>query len=103
MRSSGCCCFCYAFFFASVYIFVDEYFPKDARASAQGLFNVLILGAGPFFGSLLWGKLGDAYTSAAGVDFHRLFLAPSALGLVAAVLLFVGFHPSKQVTSEVRA
>ena len=96
--------FCYAFFFASVYIFVDEYFPKDARASAQCLFNVLILGAGPFFGSLLWGKLGDAYTTAAGVDFHRLFLVPSALGLAAAVLLFVGFHPAKhKIESEVRA
>ena len=37
---------CYAFFFATVYIFVDAYFPKDARASAQGLFNVMILGIG---------------------------------------------------------
>ena len=36
---------CYAFFFAAVYIFVDEHFPKDSRASAQGLFNLLILGA----------------------------------------------------------
>ena len=26
---------CYAFFFATVYIFVDEFFPRDARASAQ--------------------------------------------------------------------
>ena len=38
---------CYAFFFATVYIFVDEFFPKDARASAQGLFNLMILGFGP--------------------------------------------------------
>src|SRR5450432_3118916 len=37
---------CYAFFFATVYIFVDAHFPKDARASAQGLFNVMILGLG---------------------------------------------------------
>ena len=37
---------CYAFFFASVYIFVDAVFPKDVRASAQGLFNLLILGVG---------------------------------------------------------
>jgi hypothetical protein len=51
--------FCYAFFFASVYIFVDEYFPRDSRASAQGLFNLLILGMGPFIGALLWGKLAD--------------------------------------------
>ncbi len=27
---------CYAFFFATVYIFVDNYFPKDARTSARG-------------------------------------------------------------------
>src|SRR6185503_13613499 len=26
---------CYAFFFATVYIFVDAYFPKDVRSSAQ--------------------------------------------------------------------
>src|SRR5262249_43079013 len=61
--------FCYAFFFASVYIFVDEQFPKDARASAQGLFNFLILGLGPFAGSLLWGALGDALQAGGGVDF----------------------------------
>ena len=30
---------CYAFFFATVYIFVDAVFPKDVRSSAQGLFN----------------------------------------------------------------
>ena len=37
---------CYAFFFAAVYIFVDAYLPKNARASAQGLFNVMIFGFG---------------------------------------------------------
>jgi nucleoside transporter len=84
---------CYAFFFGTVYIFVDEYFPKDARASAQGLFNLLILGLGPFFGNLLWGYLGDELTTAGAVDFHRLFLWPAGLGLVAVVFLMVGFHP----------
>lgn len=87
--------FSYAFFFASVYIFVDDHFPKDARASAQGLFNFLILGLGPFVGSLLWGWLGDVYRTADGVDFSRLFLVPTALGLVAAVVLLLGFHPSR--------
>lgn len=33
---------CYGFFFATVYIFVDECFPKDVRACAQGLFNAVI-------------------------------------------------------------
>src|SRR5204863_545428 len=52
---------CYAFFFATVYIFVDEFFPKDARSSAQGLFNFLILGMGPFVGNFIWGALESTY------------------------------------------
>ena len=56
-RSSSSCNvlhgICYAFFFATVYIFVDEFFPKDARASAQGLFNVMILGFGPLVANIV--------------------------------------------------
>jgi nucleoside transporter len=96
--------FCYAFFFASVYIYVDEAFPKDARASAQGLFNFLILGLGPFVGSLLWGALGDTFRTAAGdVDFSKLFLVPAALGLLAALVLFIGFHPARTRDQAVQA
>lgn len=85
---------CYAFFFAAVYIFVDERFPKDLRASAQGLFNLLILGIGPFVGSLLWGSLGDILRTAEGaVDFPKLFLVPAWLGVGAVVLLLIAFHP----------
>jgi MFS family permease len=85
---------CYAFFFAAVYIFVDEHFPKGSRASAQGLFNLLILGLGPLAGSVLWGTLGDRFrTSAGAVDFHRLFMVPAWLGVAAIVLLLVAFHP----------
>jgi nucleoside transporter len=85
---------CYAFFFAAVYIFVDERCPRDARASAQGLFNLVILGFGPFAGSLLWGWLGDVFRTTDGaVDFSRLFLAPAALALAAALLVAVAFKP----------
>ncbi len=94
---------CYAFFFATVYIFVDEYFPKDARASAQGLFNFLILGAGPLVGNFLWPWLGDHVFSKATeagktvVQFNYLFVVPSALAVLAALLLFLLFHPPKKV------
>src|SRR5256885_6102402 len=54
---------CYAFFFATVYIFVDEYFPKDARASAQGLFNFLIIGFGPLIGGFLWPYLAGRFNT----------------------------------------
>jgi nucleoside transporter len=85
---------CYAFFFAAVYIFVDERCPRDARASAQGLFNLVILGIGPFAGSLLWGWLADMLRAPDGaVNFSRLFLVPAILGLAAALVLAVAFRP----------
>jgi MFS family permease len=92
---------CYAFFFAAVYIFVDEYFPKDSRASAQGLFNLLILGLGPFFGSLLWGWLADRLRTGTGdVDYRTLFQAPAWLAVAAMVLLLVAFRPASAPASE---
>jgi len=84
---------CYAFFFAAVYIFVDEQFPKDSRASAQGLFNVLILGLGPFVGSILWGNLADRFTTAGTIDFSRVFTVAGWLGVAATLLLLIAFHP----------
>jgi hypothetical protein len=95
---------CYAFFFAAVYIFVDEHFPKGARASAQLLFNLLILGLGPFVGSLLWGALGDRFRLADGqVDFGRLFQAPAWLGIAALVILLIGFRPPRDATAPAAA
>ncbi len=85
---------CYAFFFATVYIFVDEFFPKDARSSAQGLFNFLILGFGPLVGNFVWPQVSGYFKDAAGnEDYSRSFLVPAATSLVASVLLLLFFHP----------
>ncbi len=84
----------YAFFFATVYIFVDEFFPKDVRASAQGLFNLMILGLGPLVANVIGPKLmGETFKTATGVDFRSLFLVPLTMAIIAAVLLAVAFHP----------
>ena len=87
--------FAYAFFFATVYIFVDENFPQDVRTSAQSLFNLLILGLGPLVGNTLWGKLGDSLTdpSTKEVDFFTLFLYPLGIGLFGTAILAIFFHP----------
>ena len=89
---------CYAFFFATVYIFVDAYFPKDARASAQGLFNVMILGIGALLANsicpwLLQAKFTDSVTKL--IDFQGLFLVPMFSAIGAAVALALFFHPPK--------
>ena len=87
---------CYAFFFAAVYIFVDEHFPRDSRASAQGLFNLLILGLGPFVGSLLWGGLADRLRTPSGeVNYGLLFQAPAWLAVAALALLLIAFRPRR--------
>ena len=106
---------CYAFFFATLYIYVDAVFPHDIRTSAQGMFNLLVLGVGLvianfWFGSLQtkWtlpvppavpvaGATGDAVVqspvAATMVDYHRLFLVPAGLALLAMVLLLFFFKP----------
>ncbi len=87
---------CYAFFFATVYIFADAYFPKDARASAQGLFNVMILGVGALLANTICPYLGQKIFTHNGLtDFHGLFLVPMICGLAAAVALALFFNPPK--------
>ncbi|MBI2497560.1 MAG: MFS transporter [Opitutae bacterium] len=85
---------CYAFFFATVYIFVDAYFPKDIRSSAQGLFNLQILGVGVLLANSICPWLMQRVYTAGGVtDFHGLFLVPLAAASVAAVVLALFFRP----------
>lgn len=87
---------CYAFFFATVYIFVDAYFPKDIRSSAQGLFNLQILGVGALLANSIcpW-LMQSVYTVSKVTDFKGLFLVPLVASSLAAVALALFFHPPK--------
>jgi MFS family permease len=91
---------CYAFFFATVYIFVDEFFPKDVRSSAQGLFNFLIIGLGPFVGNTASGWLGEQFTENGVINFRGLFLVPSGVAVTAALILLLFFHPPERARAE---
>lgn len=92
---------CYAFFFATLYIFVDEFFPKDARTSAQGLFNFLILGMGPIASRLIWGRLQAVFTTDQGVVLYKqLLLVPSGAAVLAALMLLLFFHPPAKPVPE---
>lgn len=84
---------CYAFFFVTVYIFVDAVFPKDVRTSAQGLFNLLILGVGMVVASKLFPQLLANYTKDGVVDYKQLFFVPSGMALVGILLLAFFFRP----------
>src|SRR5207244_9995391 len=85
---------CYAFFYATVYIFVDEYFPKDVRSSAQGLFNAVILGLGSLLANSICPYLMQTVFTHNGVtDFKHLFLVPLVAAFLAAVALALFFPP----------
>ena len=85
---------CYAFFFATVYIFADEYFPKDVRASAQGLFNVMVLGIGALVANSVCPYLiQQVFTHNGVTDFRTMFLVPMLASLLAAIALALFFHP----------
>lgn len=86
---------CYAFFFATLYILVDEVFPKDARTSAQGLFNFLILGLGPIAARYLWPAIEKANSPVGSINYPVVLLYPSGAALIAAVILLLFFHPPK--------
>ena len=95
---------CYAFFFATVYIFVDAAFPKDVRTSAQGLFNFLILGVGNVAASFLFPALMGRMKDAAGaVDYTSLFLVPTGMALAAVLLLALFFRPPTRAPETVTA
>jgi MFS family permease len=95
---------CYAFFFATVYIFVDAYFPKDVRASAQGLFNVMILGIGALTANSICPHLiQQTFTQNGVTDFRSLFLLPLGLALAAAIALALFFHPPPVKSAEAPA
>jgi len=93
---------CYAFFFATVYIFVDEYFPKDVRSSAQGLFNMMILGIGALVANSVcpW-LLQNVYTKNGLTDFKGLFLLPMFTAIGAAVALALFFRPPVKAQPQV--
>ncbi len=94
---------CYAFFFATVYIFVDAAFPKDVRSSAQGLFNLLILGIGVVSANYLFAPMMAQWTDPVTniIDYRTLFMVPAGMALVAVLLLAVFFRPAERAPASV--
>src|SRR5205807_10060280 len=95
---------CYAFFFSTAYILEEQFFPMDARASAQVPFNVVILGIGSLVANPVCRYLMEnGFTHHKVTDFHSLFLVPCTTALGAAVLLVLLFHPPKKAEKAVPA
>ena len=83
--------FCYAFFFAAAYIYVDKLADEDVRHSAQTVFGIIILGGGPVIGGWLSGFLQSVNTVNSVFNFSSFWYTLSLIGLVTAVLFFMFF------------
>jgi nucleoside transporter len=94
--------FCYVFFFTAAFIYVDLIAPKDIRASAQSLIAVIILGLGNFVGSNFSGWIQSLFTNVGVTNWRNVFLVPTALTLLCAVL-FVALFKEKKSAAETPA
>ncbi len=89
---------CYDFFFVTGQIYVDQRAPADLRAAAQGLIAFVTLGVGMFIGSLISGRVVDAFLITAAPPTHawdRIWLIPAA-GALVVLMLFALFFRSRE-------
>ena len=79
------------------------------RSSAQGLFNLLILGIGNVAASFLFPALMAQFTvggiepGTTAVDYRTLFMVPAGMAIVAILLLAVFFKPTERAPTAVVA
>ena len=82
---------CFGCFIAVAFMVVDEWTTSDIRATAQNLFNLVIVGVGIIVGSLFATSVVAKYATLAegGMDYAKLFSVPMwiAIGCLAALLV----------------
>jgi len=68
------------------------------RSSAQGLFNLLILGVGVVSANYLFAPLMAQWTDPVTtiIDYRTLFMVPTGMALVAVLLLAFFFRPGER-------
>ena len=84
--------FCYAFFFAAAFIYVDKLADEDVRHSAQTVFGIIILGGGPVIGGWLSGYLQSIYTVESVFNYSNFWYTVSAIGLATMVFFYMLFR-----------
>jgi MFS family permease len=88
--------FCFGFFLAVGYMYVDRISPRDVRGSMQNIYGVFFVSIGFFVGGLAGGEVGQWFTTRTGGvdvrDWTGIWLSSAALCAVC-VFLLVAFFP----------
>jgi len=93
--------FCFAFFFAAGFIYVDKLADDDVRHSAQTVFGIIIFGGGPVVGGWLSGYLQNVYTLDGVFNYSSFWYTLAGIGLVVTLLFYSSFNStlSKETAS----
>ena len=82
---------CFGCFIFVAFMVVDEETSADVRASAQNLFNLVIVGIGIIVGSKIAGWVADAATTDGVVDYQKLFSIPMWASIACLVALIIAY------------
>ena len=96
---------CFGCFIFVAFMVVDEYTTADIRATAQNLFNLVIIGIGIIVGSLFATSVVARYATAGGaqqMDYERLFSVPMYMAIACFVLMLL-FYPAKKAAAPAAA
>ncbi len=94
---------CYDFFFVTGQIYVDKKAPESIRSNAQGFITLVTYGVGMFVGTLLAGKVAQAYETKiasgeiVGHEWFTIWLIPAALAFVVCILFVLFFNDEKEI------
>ncbi len=92
---------CFGCFIFVAFMIVDEETTGDVRASAQSLFNLVIVGLGIIVGSKIATGAADWAKVKGVVDYQKLFSAPMWAALACLGLLLI-FYPSGKRSRPIR-
>jgi MFS family permease len=82
---------CYGFVFAGAFLYVEKVAPPDARHSAQQVYAIIILGAGPILAGA-YNQIFDRFKTTSGAqDYHQFWWADAAVSIACAVALILFF------------
>jgi nucleoside transporter len=87
---------CFGCFFFVAFMIVDEETPADVRASAQGLYNFVVIGLGTIIGNLFAGYVGKMASSSGTLSYKTLFTVPMVVGIVCLVALLAVYRGGKK-------
>ena len=83
---------CYDFFFVTGQIYTDNLAGERFKSSAQGFITLATYGVGMLIGTLLSGRIFDAYQTPEGAhDWRMIWLIPAGIAVVVLLLFLLLF------------